>query len=250
MVSPACAVTGPEGGATASRFDFFARRRAPRARIACSVRLRCDGAELTGTTTDVSMVGLFVATRQFLGDGTRVQVSFAVGRGARAEPVEAEGWVVRRVTTGQAAERGGVAGMGIQLERFRSGREALRQAIDELLGNVAGDGEAAPGADSRRARPAPDPDAIDELALAALAALQAAETGALRPELGDGPEWCASQLAAGDLDATLPLLRLASMRESRGQLRWLSVAATGLKVAALAVALLMTGFGVLLISRV
>jgi hypothetical protein len=248
MDSAASAATGFEL-ATASRFEVYARRRAPRARIACSVRLRCEGAEFTGTTTDVSMVGLFVATRHFLPDGTKVRVSFAVGCRTTAEPVEAEGWVVRRVPTQQAAVRGGVAGMGIELERFRSGRKALQGAIDEVLGRAGGNATVRTD-EARRATRDPDPDAIDELALVALAALQAAETATAREASGRDTAWCAERLAAVDLDATLPLLRLAALRESQGQLRWMRLVATGLKAAALVVALLVTGFGFLLVSRI
>jgi Tfp pilus assembly protein PilZ len=109
------------------------RRSAPRVGVAYRVCLRCGSRELICHTSDVSLTGTFLETRDELAPGTPVHLSFAVGQVNAEGQVEVEGRVARWVSPASAAETGGIPGLGIEFTRFIWGAGTLRHALDQLL---------------------------------------------------------------------------------------------------------------------
>src|SRR5438132_1152964 len=100
-----------------------ARRQAKR--ISIDVKFRGSGAatNLSGRITDLSEIGLFLATPKFVPLGRQVHLEFELSTG----PVEAVG-EVRWIARGQVAEQG----LGIRFLRLSaSSARAIDLAIDQ-----------------------------------------------------------------------------------------------------------------------
>lgn len=108
-------------------------------RIDCNVTFRGGGAStnLTGRITDLSQIGLFLATRQFLPTGKQVHLEFELSTG-RVEAVGEVRWVARG---SEVPEQG----LGIRFLRLSA---ASARAIDDALDQGGESGP--PGRPKRR----------------------------------------------------------------------------------------------------
>lgn len=107
------------------------RRLHPRARVTYRVELKSGTRQIVGHTTDVSMWGLFVETRDMLEVGSKVRLSFAVGASAH-DLVEAHGRVARRVRPEEMATTGQAPGLGIEIHRFLWGHDRFVEAYERV----------------------------------------------------------------------------------------------------------------------
>ena len=109
------------------------RRSAPRIGVTYRVSLRYGARELICHTSDISLTGTFVETREEIAPGTPVHLSFAVGQTSGDATVEVEGRVARWVSPAVAGEAGCIPGCGVEFTRFIWGADGLRNALDQLL---------------------------------------------------------------------------------------------------------------------
>jgi hypothetical protein len=109
------------------------RRAAPRTRVTWRVQLTCGAEEQVSHSTDASLCGMFLETRQPIAPGETVHLSFTVLQGGRRETVEVSGEVARAVTVEEARRSGTLPGNGVRFVRFVWGAQAFAETLEELL---------------------------------------------------------------------------------------------------------------------
>ena len=116
----------------AQALEIQDQRRAERWKYTLEVTMTWSGGEVQAHTTDISLCGMFVETREVLEVDTLVRLRFAFFEEGLPVPVEVAGKVVRRICPDEVTEHSPVPGVGIVLGRFHSGESALRRVIGAM----------------------------------------------------------------------------------------------------------------------
>lgn len=108
------------------------QRKARRLRYGLHLDLSWPGGSTEAYTTNISLVGAFVETRQMLSPGTGVRLTFQTITRGMAANVVAEGRVVRRISFDELDSTRPHPGLAVQFQRFESGKQALAGVLEAL----------------------------------------------------------------------------------------------------------------------
>ena len=114
------------------RQDRSDQRAAERWKFTLGVTMSWSGGVVRAHTTDISLCGMFVETREPLEVDTLVRLRFKLFEDGKAVAVDVAGKVVRRIDADVVTEHCPVPGVGIVLGRFHAGEAALRRVITAL----------------------------------------------------------------------------------------------------------------------